>query len=187
MEALTTSIPGLLVLRPPRAIDERGFFAETFRRSWMEEHGLPGDWVQDNHSLSRRRGTVRGLHFQVPPRAQSKLVRVVAGRVFDAVVDLRRSLPTFGSHYIVELSAADGGQLLVPAGCAHGFCTLEDDTEVLYKVSDYYSPDHDRGLRWDDPALGIPWPVATDEAVLSDRDRQHPVLADLPDYFAEEA
>ncbi len=187
MDALTTPIPGLLVLRPPRDTDERGFFSETYRRSWMEQRGLPTDWVQDNHSLSRRRGTVRGLHFQVPPRAQAKLVRVLSGSIFDVVVDLRRALPTHGRHAAFELSAANGEQLLIPAGLAHGFCTLEDDTEVLYKVSDYYSPDHDRGLRWDDPALGIPWPVVAGEAVLSERDRRHPALAELPDYFAEEA
>ncbi len=187
MEALTTPIPGLLILRPPRLADERGFFAETYRRSWMEEHGLPADWVQDNHSLSRSPGTVRGLHFQVPPRAQAKLVRVVAGAIFDVAVDLRRTSPAYGRHATVELSAANGDQLLVPAGLAHGFCTLEEDTEVLYKVSDYYSPDHDRGLRWDDPALGIAWPVASGEAVLSERDRRHPTLAELPGYFAEEA
>jgi dTDP-4-dehydrorhamnose 3,5-epimerase len=187
MEVTTTSIPGVLLLRPHRAADERGFFSETFRRSWMEENGLPADWVQDNHSLSRQRGTVRGLHFQVPPRQQAKLVRVVAGSILDVVVDLRRASPAFGRHTAVELSAAGGFQVLVPAGCAHGFCTLEPDTEVLYKVSDYYSPEHDRGLRWDDPALGIPWPVTAATAVLSDRDRQHPTLAELPDYFPEEA
>ncbi|MBN2114517.1 MAG: dTDP-4-dehydrorhamnose 3,5-epimerase [Acidimicrobiia bacterium] len=187
MELVTTSIPGLLVLRPSRATDERGFFSETYRRSFMEEHGLPVEWVQDNHSLSRRRGTVRGLHFQVPPRAQAKLVRVVVGRVFDVAVDLRRASPSYGRHAAFELSAAGGEQLLVPVACAHGFCTLEDDTEVLYKVSEYYSPDHDRGLRWDDPALGITWPVTAAEAVLSARDRQHPPLAALPDYFAEGA
>jgi len=186
MEALTTPIPGLLVLRPPRAVDERGFFSETFRRSWMEERGLPGDWVQDNHSLSRRRGTIRGLHFQVPPRSQAKLVRVVAGRVFDVAVDLRRSSPTFGWHAAFELSAAPGEQLLIPAGCAHGFCTLEADTEVLYKVTDYYSPEHDRGLLWSDPALGIEWPVPAESILVSERDRRHPVLADLPEYFTLE-
>jgi len=185
MKVLTTPIPGLLVLRPPRTSDERGFFAETFRRSRMVQHGLPADWVQDNHSLSRHRGTVRGLHFQVPPRAQAKLVRVTAGRVFDVAVDLRRTSLTYGRHAAFELSAADGDQLFVPVGFAHGFCTLEPDTEVLYKVTDYYSPEHDRGLRWDDPALGIVWPVAAGEAVLSDRDRQHPLLADLPGYFSE--
>jgi dTDP-4-dehydrorhamnose 3,5-epimerase len=187
MELVTTPIPGLLLLRPPRAADDRGFFSETFRRSWMEDRGLPADWVQDNHSLSRLRGTIRGLHFQVPPRAQAKLVRVVAGSVFDVAVDLRRASPTYLWHAAFELSAVSGEQLLVPAGCAHGFCTLEADTEVLYKVTDYYSQEHDRGLRWDDPALGIAWPVAPEEAVLSARDRQHPSLAELPDYFPGEA
>jgi len=187
MEVITTAIPGLLVLRPDRKTDERGFFAETFRRSWMEQHGLPADWVQDNHSLSRPRGTVRGLHFQVPPRAQAKLVRVVAGSILDVAVDLRRSSPAYGRHAGFELSADNGDQALVPAGCAHGFCTLEPDTEVLYKVTDYYSPEHDRGLRWDDPALGIPWPLAPEDAVLSERDRRHPLLAELPGYFPMEA
>jgi len=187
MEVTTTPIPGLLVLHLPRRADERGFFAETFRRSWMEQHGLPAEWVQDNHSQSRARGTVRGLHFQVPPRAQAKLVRVVAGSILDVVVDLRRGSPAYGRHAAFTLSAAGGEQVLVPVGCAHGFCTLEPDTEVLYKVSDYYSPEHDRGLRWDDPALGIAWPVRAEEAVLSGRDRQHPTLAELPGYFAEEA
>jgi dTDP-4-dehydrorhamnose 3,5-epimerase len=187
MEITATAIPGVLLLAPPRAVDERGFFSETFRRSWMEERSLPAEWVQDNHSLSRQKGTVRGLHFQVPPRRQAKLIRVVAGSVFDVVVDLRRASPAFGRHVAFELSAAAGFQVLVPAGCAHGFCTLEPDTEVLYKVSDYYSPEHDRGLRWDDPALGIAWPVTAAAAVLSDRDRQHPPLAELPDYFSEGA
>ncbi|MBM3696021.1 MAG: dTDP-4-dehydrorhamnose 3,5-epimerase [Actinobacteria bacterium] len=187
MQVTTTAIPGLLLLHPPRTADERGFFAETFRRSWMEERGLPADWVQDNHSLSRQRGTVRGLHFQVPPRAQAKLVRVVAGSIFDVAVDLRRSSPTYGEHAAFELTGADGLQLLLPAGLAHGFCTLEDDTEVIYKVTDYYSAEHDRGLRWDDPALAIAWPIPAEEAILSARDCRHPALAELPDYFPEEA
>lgn len=186
MELLKTAIPGVLVLRPGRFADDRGFFSETFRLSWMEEAGLPTSWVQDNHSFSAAAGTVRGLHFQVPPRAQDKLVRVARGSALDVVVDLRRGSPTFGRHVAVTLSAENWEQVLVPKGFAHGFCTLEPDTEVLYKVSDYYSPDHDQGLLWNDPALGIDWPVAGEAALVSERDRRHPPLAALPDYFTVE-
>jgi dTDP-4-dehydrorhamnose 3,5-epimerase len=186
MELLKTDMPGVLVLRPARFEDARGFFSETFRHSWMEEAGLPVSWVQDNHSLSAAPGTVRGLHFQVPPRAQEKLVRVTRGSVLDVAVDLRRGSPTFGRHLAVTLSAANWEQLYVPKGFAHGFCTLQPDTEVLYKVSDYYSSEHDRGLLWSDPALGIDWPVAEEAALVSERDRRHPALAALPDYFTME-
>jgi dTDP-4-dehydrorhamnose 3,5-epimerase len=186
MELLKTAIPGVLLLRPARFQDERGFFLETFRRSWMEEVGLPTSWVQDNHSMSAAPGTVRGLHFQVPPRAQDKLVRVVRGSVFDVAVDLRRGSPTYGRHVAATLSAANGEQLFILRGFAHGFCSLEPGTEVLYKVTDYYSPEHDRGLLWSDPALGIDWPFTAGAALVSERDRRHPVLADLPDYFALE-
>jgi len=186
MELLKTALPGVLVLRPERFADERGFFSETFRHSWMQEAGLPTSWVQDNHSLSAAPGTVRGLHFQVPPRAQDKLVRVTRGSVLDVAVDLRRGSATFGRHVAVTLSAANWQQLLVPQGFAHGFCTLEPETEVLYKVSDYYSPEHDCGLLWSDPALGIEWPVAEEAALVSERDRRHPRLASLPDYFTME-
>jgi dTDP-4-dehydrorhamnose 3,5-epimerase len=186
MELLNTAIPGVLLLRPARFQDERGFFSETFRQSWMEEAGLPTSWVQDNHSMSAAVGTVRGLHFQVPPRAQDKLVRVVRGSVFDVAVDLRLGSRSYGRHVAVTLSAAGGEQLLVLRGFAHGFCTLEPDTEVLYKVTDYYSPEHDRGLCWDDPALGIDWPMAAEAVLVSERDRRHPVLADLPEYFRVE-
>lgn len=186
MELLKTAMPGVLVLRPDRFADARGFFSETFRDSWMEEAGLPTCWVQDNHSSSTARGTVRGLHFQVPPRAQDKLVRVIRGSVFDVAVDLRRGSSTFGRHVAVTLGAAGGEQLLIPKGFAHGFCTLEPETEVLYKVTDYYSPEHDRGLLWSDPALGIDWPVTEITALVSERDRGHPTLAALPDYFVME-
>jgi len=126
---------------------------------------------------------VRGLHFQTGPFAQAKLVSVTRGRILDVVVDLRRSSPAYGRHVPMELSAEAGQQLYVPVGFAHGFCTLEPDTEVMYKVSAPYSPGHDRGLAWDDPALGIAWPVAPERAILSDKDRIHPRLADLPAYF----
>ncbi len=186
MELVKTAIPGVLVLRPPRLADGRGFFSETFRVSWMSEMGLPTSWVQDNHSLSAAVGTVRGLHFQVPPRAQVKLVRVTRGSVLDVAVDLRRGSPTFGRHVAVTLSAANWEQVFIPHGFAHGYCSLEPDTEVFYKVSDYYSPEHDRGLLWNDPALGIEWPVPAEAALVSERDRHHPPLAALPHYFVME-
>jgi dTDP-4-dehydrorhamnose 3,5-epimerase len=186
MELVKTSIPGVLVLRPARVADGRGFFSETFRLAWMAEAGLPGSWVQDNHSMSVAAGTVRGLHFQVPPRAQDKLVRVTRGSVFDVAVDLRRGAPTYGRHVAVTLSAANWEQVFIPRGFAHGYCSLEPDTEVLYKVTNYYSPEHDRGLLWNDPALGVKWPVPAEAALVSERDRRHPTLAALPDYFPGE-
>jgi dTDP-4-dehydrorhamnose 3,5-epimerase len=186
MELVKTAIPGVLLLRPARVEDGRGFFSETFRRSWMEEAGLPTSWVQDNHSMSAAPGTVRGLHFQVPPRVQDKLVRVIRGSLLDVAVDLRRGSRTYGRHVAVTLSAVGWDQLFVPRGFAHGFCTLEPATEVFYKVTDYYSPEHDRGLLWNDPALGIDWPVAAEAALVSPRDRRQPTLAELPEYFTVE-
>ncbi len=187
MEFVATEIPGVMIVRVARHGDERGFFSETYRRAWFDDAGMRVDFVQDNHTFSAERGTVRGLHFQVPPRAQAKLVRVSRGRALDVVVDIRVAAPTYGRHVVVELSGENWEQLFVPPGFAHGFCTLEADTEVLYKVSDYYSPEHDKGLLWNDPALGIAWPVGSDEAVVSDRDRAHPRLAELPPYFTVEA
>lgn len=178
-----TALPGVLVIETRRFVDARGFFSETWSDRAFAEAGLALAFVQDNHSLSARRGTLRGLHFQEPPVAQAKLVRVTRGRVLDVAVDLRRGSPTFGRHVAVELSAENWRQMLVPEGFAHGFCTLEDDTEVLYKVSAPYSAAHDRGLAFDDPALGIAWPYPTDALVLSDKDSRQPRLADLPTVF----
>ncbi len=183
MDLTPTAIPEVLIVNPRRFVDPRGFFSETFKGKVFAERGLPTDFVQDNHSLSRPKGTVRGLHFQVPPFAQDKLVRVVRGAILDVAVDLRRGSPTFGRHVSVVLSAEAWNQLFVPIGFAHGFCTLEDDTEVIYKVTQYYAPDHDRGLLWNDPDLGIAWPVEAEQAVLSDKDRLHPRLKDLAAYF----
>jgi dTDP-4-dehydrorhamnose 3,5-epimerase len=183
MEVLSTDIPDVKVLAPRRHSDSRGFFSETYNARALAEAGIDLHFVQDNHSLSVHAGTVRGLHFQTPPVAQDKLVRVTRGRILDVTVDLRRSSPTFGRHVVVELSAANWRQVLVPAGFAHGFVTLESDTEVLYKVTQYFSAPHDKGLLWNDPALGIDWPVNSETAILSDKDRGHPPLSALPDYF----
>ena len=178
-----TEISGLKVLTPARLGDNRGFFSETYNRRSFEEAGLHLEFVQDNHSFSAQVGTIRGLHFQSPPFAQDKLVRVAQGRVLDVAVDIRRSSKTFGRHFAIELSRENWRQLLVPAGFAHGFCTLEPNTEVLYKVTNYYSAANDFGLAFDDPALGIDWGVDNARAQLSERDRRHPRLADLPVAF----
>ena len=172
----------LLEIRPAKFGDARGFFSETYNQARFADAGIDLTFVQDNHSLSGDVGTVRGLHFQVPPFAQDKLVRVTKGAIYDVAVDIRRGSPTYGAHIGVRLSAADWNQLLVPVGFAHGFCTLERDTEVIYKVSAPYSRDHDLGLLWNDPALGIAWPL-TGDAILSDKDKMQPRLADLPAYF----
>jgi dTDP-4-dehydrorhamnose 3,5-epimerase len=176
-------IPGPKAITPKRLGDQRGFFSEVFRRDLLAEAGITVDFPQENHSLSRRTGVIRGLHVQIAPRAQAKLVRVARGAVLDVAVDIRHGSPTFGQHVAVELSAENWKQLFVPAGFAHAFCTLTDEVEFLYKVSDVYSAECDRGLAFDDPDLGINWPVAMADAILSDRDRKHPRLRDLPAYF----
>jgi dTDP-4-dehydrorhamnose 3,5-epimerase len=177
------SLPDVKLVTPPIFRDSRGYFSETYNARGLAEAGLEASFVQDNQSLSVAKGVVRGLHFQVPPRAQDKLVRVMRGAILDVVVDIRRASPTYGRHATAVLSAANWQQLWVPKGFAHGFCTLEPDTEVIYKVTDYYAPEQDRGLQWDDPALGIPWPVDATTAVVSDKDRANPTLAALPAYF----
>lgn len=177
MQAEALTIPDVKVLTPARLGDDRGFFSEVYNRRTLAKLGLDTVFVQDNHSSSPRRGTVRGLHFQVPPRAQVKLVRVVRGSAFDVAVDLRCGSPTYARHVSVVLSAAAWNQVLVPAGFAHGFMTLEPGTEVAYKVSNFHAPEHDRGLAWNDPLLAIRWPIGESEAVLSDRDRSLPGFA----------
>ena len=174
MKLIQTAIPGVVVLEPEVFGDRRGFFMESYNARRFRELGIDVTFVQDNHSLSVEAGVIRGLHYQLPPKAQTKLVRVVAGAIYDVAVDLRRGSPTFGKWTGVILSSANQRQLLVPKGFAHGFCTLVPNTEVLYKVDEYYAPELDRGIRWNDPALGIDWPVA--EPILSDRDRGHPLL-----------
>jgi dTDP-4-dehydrorhamnose 3,5-epimerase len=184
MHVEETALAGVKVITPPKFGDGRGFFSETYNRRAFAEAGISMEFVQDNQSLSAQIGTLRGLHFQSPPFAQDKLVRVICGAIFDVTVDLRASSPTFGRHIAVELSAANGRQLFIPIGFAHGFCTLEPDTEVVYKVSNYYSAAHDKGLAWDDEALGIAWPASKADAILSEKDRKHPSLRDLPKIFA---
>ena len=184
MKVERLEIPEVVMIIPDRFRDHRGFFSETYNGRVLSDIGLELDFVQDNHSLSVEKGTVRGLHFQIPPHAQVKLVRVVRGAIFDVAVDIRKGSPTYGRHVSAVLSAEAWNQALVPVGFAHGFFSLEPDTEVLYKVSDYYSPEHDKGLLWNDPDLGIAWPIS--EAVLSDKDARHPALRDLPDYFTYE-
>lgn len=170
------SLPEVRLIVPDRFGDDRGFFSETYSRRALAAAGIVDEFVQDNHSLSALPGTVRGLHYQLPPFAQAKLVRVTRGAVFDVAVDIRRGSPTFGRHASCTLSAEAWNQLFVPEGFAHGFCTLEPGTEVVYKVTAYYSREHDRGIRWDDPALGIAWPVEPRAAVLSEKDRGLPVM-----------
>jgi dTDP-4-dehydrorhamnose 3,5-epimerase len=186
MQVISTEIADVKEIRPVRHRDARGFFSEIFRESVLLEHGIDCKFLQENHSLSVDRGVVRGLHFQTPPAAQAKLVRAAVGAILDVAVDIRCGSPTYGRHVAVVLTAADGNQLFVPEGFAHGFCTLEPDTEVIYKVNRYYSREHDFGLAWNDPAIGIAWPVGEDEAVLSDKDRRQPLLAEMPAYFRYE-
>jgi dTDP-4-dehydrorhamnose 3,5-epimerase len=182
VEAL--SIPEVKLITPPIFRDDRGFFSEIYNKDALSSAGVDAHFVQDNQSLSRARGVIRGLHYQLAPRAQGKLVRVVRGAIFDVAVDIRRGSPHFGQHVTVTLSAENWSQLWIPAGFAHGFCTLEPDTEVIYKVTDYYAPECDRGIAFDDPALGIAWPVSSHEATLSEKDRKHPTLAELDEQFA---
>lgn len=178
-----TAIPAVKIVMPKKFGDHRGFFSETWSRKAFAEAGLDLDFVQDNQSLSAPVGTLRGLHFQSPPFAQDKLVRVTRGRILDVAVDIRASSPTFGKHVAVELSAENWRQLLVPIGFAHGFVTLEADTEVIYKVTAPYSPENDHGLAFDDPALGIDWRLPLSGLTLSDKDHKHPRLAEMLRYF----
>jgi dTDP-4-dehydrorhamnose 3,5-epimerase len=177
------ALPEVKLVSAGRVSDRRGHFAETYVRRDFAAAGIPQAFVQDNQSLSHAPGTVRGLHFQLRPFAQAKLVRVLHGSIFDACVDLRRSSPRYGRHVAVELAADSGDQLFVPAGFAHGFCTLEPETAVLYKVDAVYSAEHERGVDWSDPALAIPWPVAKGKAIVSEKDSALPLLQDLPVYF----
>ncbi len=183
MQMIETEIPAVKVLVPKKFGDHRGFFSEVFSDKLLAGLGMDLRFVQDNHSLSAETGVVRGLHYQLPPMAQDKLIRVVRGSIMDVAVDIRRDSPTFGRHVWAVLSVENWKQMFVPAGFAHGFATLEPNTEVLYKVTNYYSPAHERGIRWNDAKLGIDWGVAEQAAVLSERDRKHPMLADMSELF----
>lgn len=178
MDVRTFDIEGVLLLTPPRFGDARGFFSEVFRQDVFDRHAGPVRFVQDNVSRSAARGTVRGLHYQAPPHAQGKLVRCPAGAVLDVAVDVRDGSPTYGRHVAVELSAENWSQLWVPPGFLHGFCTLTPDAELSYKVTDVYSAAHDGAVAFDDPEIGVDWPVDRATATLSDKDRAAPRLRD---------
>jgi dTDP-4-dehydrorhamnose 3,5-epimerase len=183
LDVTPLAIPDVRIVRPRKFGDHRGFFSETWSRKSFAEAGIDIDFVQDNHSLSAATGTLRGLHFQSPPFAQDKLVRVVKGRILDVAVDLRKSSPTFGKWVAAELSAEGWQQILVPTGFAHGFVTLEPDTEVIYKVSAPYSPADDHGVAWNDPDLAIDWPAAS-PPILSEKDRALPRLREIESPFS---
>ena len=183
MKVERLAIPEVILLTPPRFADARGFFSETFNARRFAEAGVTGPFVQDNQSLSASKGTVRGLHCQIAPSVQGKLVRCVRGAIWDVAVDIRHGSPTFGQHAAAVLSAENWSQLWVPGGFLHGFCTLEPDTEVIYKVTADYDRAAERGVIWNDPALALPWPVAEADAVLSDKDKILPRLADCDAWF----
>ena len=178
IEVTELGLPGVYEITPARVGDRRGFFSETYNAARLAERGIDLAFVQDNHSLSKMAGVLRGLHYQLPPFAQDKLVRVVRGAIFDVAVDIRKSSPTFGSWLGLEISAEKWNQTLVPKGFAHGFVTLVPDTEVVYKVTERYAPESERSIRFDDPAIGIDWRVPVDGITLSDKDSKAPLLAD---------
>src|SRR5882724_8376038 len=179
MEIKALDLPGVVLLRPRRFADTRGYFVETYNERTFSSAGIGVKFVQDNQSYSAKRGTIRGLHFQLPPAAQAKLVRVLQGGVYDVAIDLRVGSPTYGRCDGAALTAEGGEQIFVPRGFAHGFCTLEPNTVVAYKVDEFYAPASDSGLIWNDPALAVPWPVAAQDAVLSDKDHRLGRFADF--------
>ncbi|WP_055105994.1 dTDP-4-dehydrorhamnose 3,5-epimerase [Paenibacillus ihumii] len=176
MKLTPLKLEGASLLEPVVHGDHRGFFMESYNEQVMKELGVNHQFIQDNQSLSAEPGVLRGLHYQLNPKAQTKLIRVLTGAIYDVILDIRRSSPTFGQWIGVILSEHNKRQLLVPKGFAHGFCTLVPNTQVFYKVDEYYSPEHDRGILWNDPALNIDWPVG--EPLLSGKDRNHPTFAD---------
>lgn len=183
-EIRSLGLEGVIEICPAKFEDDRGFFSETWNAERLAKAGIYISFVQDNHSFSHSRGVLRGLHYQLPPFAQDKLVRVLKGAIFDVAVDIRKGSPTFGQWVGLELSAKTWNQILIPKGFAHGFVTLVPDTEVAYKVSAPYSQPHDRSIRFDDPIIGIKWPIAENEIVLSDKDAAAPVLADIDTGFS---
>jgi dTDP-4-dehydrorhamnose 3,5-epimerase len=179
LEIQALALPEVKLIRPHKIADTRGFFCETYNKRAFADAGIDIEFVQDNQSFSRAAGTIRGLHLQTDPFAQAKLVRVIRGRIWDVAVDVRPSSPSFGKWVAAEISAEAGNQIYIPTGFAHGFCTLEPDTEISYKVSNFYSREHDVSVRWNDPALRIAWPVKDGEATLSDKDRAAPLFEDV--------
>jgi len=187
MDVETLDIAGLLLITPPRHGDQRGFFSEVFRSDLFEAVAGPVTFVQDNVSRSATKGTIRGLHYQSPPMEQGKLVRASRGRILDVAVDVRQGSPTYGHHVAVELSDDNWQQLWVPAGFLHGFCTLTDDVELSYKVTNRYSAANDGAVAFDDPDIGVAWPVSRAEAILSAKDMEAPNLADWRTPFPSKA
>jgi dTDP-4-dehydrorhamnose 3,5-epimerase len=178
------AIPDVILTTPQRFLDSRGFFSETWSQARFEAAGIPGPFIQDNHACSSERGVLRGLHLQIGPNAQGKLVRVTRGAIWDVAVDVRRGSPTFGRHVGAVLSADNWQQLWIPVGFLHGYCTLQTDTEVIYKVTAPYEKAAERGVLWNDPVLGIPWPIPAAEAILSEKDKVLPRLAECPVWFS---
>jgi dTDP-4-dehydrorhamnose 3,5-epimerase len=176
-------LPAVRVIGPRRHEDARGFLSEVWREDALSNAGLAARFVQENHSLSRAAGTIRGLHFQIGGAAQAKLIRCTRGSILDVAVDIRHGSPDFGRHAAVVLSAQNWKQLYVPVGFAHGYCTLDPDTEVIYKVTAYHDPEAERGVAWDDPEIAIAWPVDAKAAILAERDRGLPRLCKLPVFF----
>lgn len=183
MDVIETSLPEVKLITPSRFGDERGFFSETYTRRAFADIGIEAEFIQDNHSYSVARGTLRGLHFQGPPAAQAKLVRVLRGAILDVCVDIRRGSPNFGKHVKAELTAENGRHIFCPRGFAHGLLTLAPHTEVAYKVDAYYAPELDFGVRFDDPDLAIDWLLAKERMILSEKDQNLPFLRELPEIF----
>jgi dTDP-4-dehydrorhamnose 3,5-epimerase len=183
MDIRQFDIPDVKLIVPKRFTDTRGYFSETWSDQSFRRTIANVVFLQDNQSVTAKKGTLRGLHFQKPPFAQGKLVRVVHGSILDVAVDIRQGSPTYRQHIAVKLDASEGAQLWIPTGFLHGFCTLEDATEVFYKVTAYYSANHDAGVVWNDPTLGIDWPVDPESVVLSEKDQRLPRWSDLPDHF----
>lgn len=183
MDIINLDIPDVKILKPVRHKDQRGFFSEIFSQPTLQAAGLQLDIAQENFAFSIQQNTIRGLHYQTPPYAQDKLIQVVRGAIFDVALDLRNGSPWFGQFVGAEISADNWNQILVPAGFAHGLCTLEPNTAVIYKVTAPYSPDHEGGICWNDPDLQIPWPISPQDALLSDRDQSLPRLSELDSPF----
>lgn len=187
MQIERLNIAGLLLIAPIKRADRRGFFSETYRSDVLAAAGVRFEFVQDNHVYSADRGVLRGLHFQIPPRAQGKLVRCTRGAILDVAVDIRQGSPTYGRHVAVELSAENWKQVWVPPGFAHGYLTLEANCEVIYKVTDYWAADCERGIVWNDPSLAIDWGIPAEHLILADKDKVLPRLAELEPFFVFDA